>query len=69
MRFSGFLFVLFCLVKVFCYCLVLQVRLNGCLYNKLHHGGKFIHNGTTWSYVGGSIGNLDVYSLDTFLYF
>ena len=29
------LFVLFCFVKVFCYCLVLQVGLNGCLYNKL----------------------------------
>ena len=34
-----------------------------------HHGGEFIHNGATWSYVGGSIGNLDVSSLDTFLFF
>ena len=34
----------------------------------LHHSGKFIHNGATWSYVGGSIGNLDVSSLDTFSY-
>ena len=31
-----------------------------------HHGGKFILHGATWSYVGGSIGYLDVYSLDTF---
>ena len=29
------LFVLLCLVKVFCNCLVLQVGLNECLYNKL----------------------------------
>ena len=29
------LFVLFCFVKVFYYCLALQVGLNGCLYNKL----------------------------------
>ena len=29
------LFVLFCFVKMFCYCLILQVGLNRCLYNKL----------------------------------
>ena len=34
-----------------------------------HHSGKFIHNRATWSYVGGSIGNLNVFSLDTISYF
>ena len=34
-----------------------------------YHGGKFILHGVIWSYVGGSIGYLDVYSLDTFSYF
>ena len=34
-----------------------------------HHGGKFILYGATWSYVSGSIGYLDVYSLDTFSFF
>ena len=34
-----------------------------------HHGGKFIENGATWSYVGGNIDYLDVLSLDTFSYF
>ena len=34
-----------------------------------HIGGKFKQNRATWSYVGGSIGYLDVFSLDTFSYF
>ena len=34
-----------------------------------HHGGKFKHNGATWSYVSGSICYLDVFSVDTFSYF
>ena len=34
-----------------------------------HHGRKFKHNEATWSYVGGSICYLDVFSLDTFSYF
>ena len=34
-----------------------------------HHGGKFIQNRATWSYISGSISNLDVFSLDTFSYF
>ena len=34
-----------------------------------HQDGKFIQNGATWSYVGGSISYLDVFNLDTFSYF
>ena len=31
-----------------------------------NHGGKFIQNEATQSYVGGSIGYLDAYRLNTF---